>query len=162
MAKRIFLADSRQHIVKILEEKLEKSGYDVILTTEGKDIVRLLNINNAPNLIMVEAGIPAVDIVKICQEIKSEKRLKEVPVLIMKEAHISPKPFVELGIKEFLNRPCDVSEVLERIDGIVNPKSKAAAKKALNPVAALLFWLVISACVALVVVAIVIPLFSHR
>jgi len=115
MGKRIFIADNRKHVIDMMEERLSKSGYDVISTCEGSAIIKTLNINNVPNLIVLEAGIDGVDPLKVCRSIKSERRLRDVPFLLLKEANVDEQPFRELGIKEFITRPCDMTDVLERI-----------------------------------------------
>jgi len=161
MAKRIFFADSREQVLNMMTEKLEKIGFDVLSTTNGKEILRTLNVNNVPNLIVLEGGMADVDMPKICFEIKREKRFNNTPVLVVKEKHIEDKPFLDVGIKEFLTRPCEVSQLIERITGLIPGASRPAGPARPGfPIAKIIMGLILAVFVIILIIGVVIPLFS--
>jgi len=115
MGKRIFIGDSRKHVVVMMEERLSKSGYDVLSADTGPQVIKTLGVNNVPHVIVIEAGIEGMDPLKLCRDIKSEKRLRNVPFLLLKDGSVNEKPYKELGIVEFQTRPCELTDVLEKI-----------------------------------------------
>jgi len=162
MAKRVFIADNRTHVLSMLEERLSKIGFDVIATPIGKEIIRTLNVNNVPDLIVLEAGMAEVDMVKIVHDIKSEKRLRNAAVLIMKEKDVDEKPFREMGVEAFITRPCDMTEVLARINELVNPHAVQAVGEA-KPgfgLAKIFMLLIVLICVLVMIFIVFVPLFT--
>ncbi len=161
MSKRIFIADNRTHVVEMMEERLTKKGYDVISTCNGAEVIKTLGINNVPDVIVLDAGLEGVDPVKICHDIKSERRLRDVPLLLLKESKVEEKPFRELGVEEFLTRPCNQTDLMERIRLLATyGTSKAQEKKSGIPLKVIGLLLMLACFIALLLL-IFIPGFTN-
>ncbi|HOY10840.1 MAG TPA: response regulator [Candidatus Omnitrophota bacterium] len=113
MPSRIFIADDNPEILKQLVQLFESKQCDVLSAINGKEALDLLNINNAPHLLIIDADMPAVDGLEVCKKVRAETRLKNIPIIILKENWVEETPFQRLGIEEFQLKPLDIPKLYE-------------------------------------------------
>lgn len=83
-------------LIDIYATKLKESGFSVEVAADGEEGVRKAK-ENPPSLIVLDIVLPQVDGWEILKEIKAEKKLKAVPVVIL--SNLGQKSEVEKGIK---------------------------------------------------------------
>ena len=113
MPARIFIADDTPETIKQLVEFFESTQCDVLSAQGGKEALDLININNAPHLLIIDADMPDVDGLEVCTKLKQDTRLKNVPVIILKENWVDETPFRRLGIEEFQLKPLNLPKLYE-------------------------------------------------
>ncbi|OIO46926.1 MAG: response regulator [Parcubacteria group bacterium CG1_02_39_15] len=94
--KSILLVEDDPFLIDIYATKLKESGFSVEVAADGEEGVRKAK-ENPPSLIVLDIVLPQVDGWEILKEIKAEKKLKAVPVVIL--SNLGQKSEVEKGIK---------------------------------------------------------------
>ena len=105
MPARIFIADDNPEILKQIVLFFESKKFDVLSAQSGKEALDLLNINNAPHLLIIDADMPGLDGLEVCSKIRQDTRLKNVPIILLKEDWVEETPFRRLGVEEFMIKP---------------------------------------------------------
>jgi signal transduction histidine kinase len=107
--------DSREgaaHIALILN----RSGYLTTIATEGSEALSIAR-DTPPDLALVDLTMPGLDGYEICQHMRSDERLKDVPVIIMSAASKADhfEKALEAGAVDFMALPVQDGELLARV-----------------------------------------------
>lgn len=129
MAGRVFIADRDPEQLEDLVKQLEQAGYDVISADNGKDAAELLNVNNPPKVIVLDAVLAEKNTVDLIQTIQGDLRLKAIPIVVTLDSTSNDRPFLDLGIFDFVSRPLTLSSLKQKIDPLIKYGGKQVAKK---------------------------------
>jgi DNA-binding response OmpR family regulator len=119
MAK-ILVVDDEEHIVMILKDSLEFSGFQVITALDGQEALQAVDKEN-PDLVVLDIGMPKLDGWEVCRRLKSNEKTKDVPVIILTAyAQTSDqKKGASLGADRFITKPCDLTYLVEEINALL-------------------------------------------
>ena len=81
MAK-ILVVDDEEHIVMILKDSLEFSGFQVVTAYNGVEALERVELDS-PDLIILDIGMPKLDGWEVCRRLKSDEKTKAIPVIIL-------------------------------------------------------------------------------
>ena len=90
--------------------------YRVRLAINGESALRLAR-NNPPDLILLDIMMPDMDGYTVCQQLKSDPRLAQIPVIFvtaMSETEDETKGF-EVGAVDYITKPISAPIVLARV-----------------------------------------------
>jgi len=99
-----------------LKHLLEEAGYSVRTTDNGKQALVALR-RWKPALVISDIMMPEMDGYTLCKVIKSNKRLKEIPVFLLTSLS-SPEDIImglKCGADNFVRKPYDPSYLLSRV-----------------------------------------------
>lgn len=111
---KILLVDDEEEFIKTLAERLEVRGMTVTGATRGVDAVNLVNEEKF-DVIVLDLAMPGMDGLETLQRIKEKDPDAEI---IMLSGHGTIKTSIEaikLGAEDFMEKPVDLSELLEKI-----------------------------------------------
>ena len=112
----LFVEDSE--VERIAYQKiLERAGYQVQLARDGLEGLRLLH-TIVPDLVLLDLVLPRFDGVEVLKFVRSEPRLKKVPVVIFSTNSIieaQDEPFLEGANRRLLKGQCNPVMMLETI-----------------------------------------------
>lgn len=115
--KKILIADDSVLVRTVLKDALQKSNYEVVETDNGHTAVNLA-IEELPDLIVLDLVMPKMTGIEAVRNIRSDDRLKHIPVLISTGSdgvhHNFNKGF-ENSIQGFLEKPYKVDVIIEKI-----------------------------------------------
>jgi len=115
--KKILIVDDDAHIRRLLQIKLKKQGYDVILAKDGVEGLNIIHTQQ-PDVVVTDINMPRLDGKSLCEQ--SNVLKKEQPFLtIVLTARISPDEQAwvsQMTDTEFMEKPFSPSRVLGRID----------------------------------------------
>jgi DNA-binding response OmpR family regulator len=119
MAK-ILVVDDEEHIVMILKDSLEFSGFQVITALDGQEALLAVE-KETPDLVVLDIGMPKLDGWEVCRRLKSNEKTKDVPVIILTAyAQTSDqKKGASLGADRFITKPCDLTYLVEEINALL-------------------------------------------
>ena len=122
MAK-ILVVDDEEHIVMILKDSLEFSGFQVITALDGQEALVAVEKEN-PDLVVLDIGMPKLDGWEVCRRLKSNEKTKNVPVIILTAyAQTSDqKKGAQLGADRFITKPCDLTYLVEEINALLSKR----------------------------------------
>ncbi|HWA87259.1 MAG TPA: hybrid sensor histidine kinase/response regulator [Opitutus sp.] len=120
MLPRIIIADDEPSFLTMTATVLGGQDYDLVLARNGSEALDAAR-RQAPDLMLMDVQMPGVDGVAACRELRADKRLAEVPVVLLtglndREARL--RGFAA-GADDFLGKPFDHDELRMRVRVIV-------------------------------------------
>ena len=113
MAPRILVVDDEPHILSTLAPLLRARGYDVATTTSGHSAIAIAE-REAPDLIVLDLGLPDIDGVEVCRIIRGRGTIPIV-VLSARGAEGDKVRALDLGADDYVTKPFGAEELLARI-----------------------------------------------
>lgn len=113
----ILIAEDEPVSRRLLEYALGRWGYDVIVTTDGKEAWEVLQLPNPPSLVISDWMMPGIDGLELCSRIRQSERPGYTYLIILtargnKEDVIKG---LEAGADDYLVKPFDQEELRCRI-----------------------------------------------
>ena len=109
--------------LKILNNILVESNFQVIAEPSGENILEIIRTNN-PDLILLDIMMPEVDGFQVCKNIRKYYSIEELPILFLTAKNqISDLVHgLKLGGNDYIIKPFSKDELLSRIDMHLNLK----------------------------------------
>jgi signal transduction histidine kinase len=113
----IIVVDDKQGNLKILGDILSVEGYLVRPFTMAKNALESTK-EKKPNLFLLDVNMPEMNGFELCNILKDDKVLKDVPVIFLSGAmDIDNKvEGFKIGAVDFITKPLQSDEVLARVD----------------------------------------------
>ena len=122
MAGKILLVDDTEFYQRAYKNKLTPEGYLVTTASNGLEALKCLS-NEIPDIILLDLMMPVMDGFKVLQAVKSDERLKAIPVIIFsaKGAPEEIEKAIKLGASDFLIKATTTpNKVLDKIKQVLN------------------------------------------
>lgn len=113
----ILIAEDSPTQAAQLTHLLEQRGYLVTVAANGREALALLE-RRKPSLVISDIVMPELDGYGLCKAIKADKKLKDIPVMLVTTLS-DPQDVIrglECGADNFLRKPYDERYLLSRID----------------------------------------------
>ncbi len=127
----ILIAEDSKTQAERLEYLLVQHGFAVAVAMDGARALDLAR-ERLPDLILSDVLMPEMNGYTLCQRIKSDAKLKEVPVVLMTSLS-SPQDVLkglECGADNFLRKPVEEEHLLARINYILANRELRGRSKA--------------------------------
>jgi len=121
------VAEDDEFLRDVLKNVLEKEGYNVIPTTDGKSAKYILGIKPVDLVISDIQMAHRTDGIELLHWVKNEKRLPMILMTGFSEI-LETKEAYELGADEFFTKPFQQKELFEAINKCLEPKDKPPEK----------------------------------
>jgi len=119
MPKRILLVEDEEIIVDLLEKKLVKEGYEVLVARDGKEALEKMQaMDPKPDLVLLDIIMPKMGGFEVMEEMKKNKTLQKIPVIVISNSGqpVELDKAKKLGAKDWLIKTeFDPQEVLEKV-----------------------------------------------
>ena len=114
----IFIADDNLADIDLLLLAFEETALTATITvsTDGADAIRQLKTCQ-PNLVLLDIKMPEADGFEVLSSIRSDERLKDVPVIMMSSsmAHSDRQRALQLGATRYWVKPGRFAELLDLV-----------------------------------------------
>lgn len=113
--KKLLLAEDDQLLASLLTFRLQKGGYDVKLSADGKQVKEYL-AEHTPDIIVSDIMMPYFSGMELIAYVRNELNL-QVPIIIISSAGNEENVLnaFELGANDFISKPVSPSELLVRV-----------------------------------------------
>ncbi len=127
--KRILLVDDEIDIVTMIRMRLEASGFDVIVATDGKEALNAARMHN-PDLIILDLMLPTMDGFHVARMLKYDARYKNIPIVMLtaKAGESDRKTGEDVGVDAFFNKPFEAEKLLAKIRELLARSSAGNAE----------------------------------
>ena len=107
------MVDDESSIVQTLRFNLERSGYIVVVASDGRNAVAMAR-REQPDLVVLDIMLPVLDGIEACKEIR---KFSSVPIIMLtaKDQEIDKVLAFELGADDYVTKPFALHEFLARI-----------------------------------------------
>ncbi len=111
--KHILIIEDDKVILKFMKLALETNGYQVTGTDQGSIGLNIL-INQNPDLILLDLGLPDIDGVQIIEEVR---KVKTTPIIVISARGRENDKVLALdsGANDYITKPFNIGEVLARV-----------------------------------------------
>ena len=112
----VLIVDDNPTNVRVLFEVLETAGCRTLVAKSGEDALNKLEVV-VPDLILLDVMMPGIDGFETCDQIKSNPKTQEIPIIFMtalSDAENKVKG-LSLGAVDYITKPFQQEEVLARV-----------------------------------------------
>ena len=129
----ILLVDDQLQNLRLLSDLLDEQGYEVQQAIKGAIALKSIH-QNPPDLILLDINLPDVDGYTICQQIKTDVKTQDIPVIFISaldEPWDKVRAFSSGG-SDYIAKPFKVVEVLARVENQLKIQQLQQQLKAQN------------------------------
>ncbi|OGC03730.1 hypothetical protein A2276_07730 [candidate division WOR-1 bacterium RIFOXYA12_FULL_43_27] len=116
---KILVVDDEPFVVKILEDRLKKSGLEVITANDGEEC--LDKALQRPDLILLDFILPVMDGSQAMIELKRNESTKDIPIIVLTAmpSRDGGKKFFGLGAADFILKPIKLDLLINKIENVL-------------------------------------------
>ena len=114
---KVLVADDNPDILLMSAALLKTAGYTVLEASTGRECLDAARVDH-PDIVLLDVVLPDMTGVQVCREIKSDKNLEDIFVILASGTRISSENQAEcldIGAEGFINRPISDKELLARV-----------------------------------------------
>ncbi len=113
VAPMVLVVDDEPAILRALRAGLEARGYRVRTATDGQGAIDLVALE-APDLVVLDLGLPDLDGVDVCRRIRG---WSDVPIVVLSADGSDQRKVVALdeGADDYVTKPFSMAELLARV-----------------------------------------------
>lgn len=130
MPNKILVADDSQTIRSVAEFLLRQKGYEVFLAQNGEEAFALIK-KISPDLVLLDNSMPLKDGFSLCQDLKNDYALKNIPVVMLLNSResVNQEGFKTSGCDSFILKPFSPREFLEKVEESLKKTEKTSQVK---------------------------------
>jgi len=115
----ILIIDGDKKSAQVTSNLLESHSYKADVTHNNVDA--LAQINNFPDLILLDRTLPDIDGLEICKAVRSNKRLQHISIIVLAKQDVSAEKVKGLreGADDYVIKPVDNEELIARIEAVL-------------------------------------------
>jgi two-component system, OmpR family, alkaline phosphatase synthesis response regulator PhoP len=127
---KILIVEDHLLTARLVEFKLSRVGFLVTVVANGADAVKLAN-DQGPSLIILDSLLPLEGGFEVLQNIRDKPSCSLIPVIMLlaKDRKKDVSLFKKLGVTDFLQKPFDPDDLMERVLKILPAPSKEAVRR---------------------------------
>jgi diguanylate cyclase (GGDEF)-like protein len=133
---KILLVDDDEEVSELTKYALSKEGYEVIQAFDG-----LAGLEKAreikPDMIVLDIDMPRMNGLELCREIRSDKTLRLVPVVMLTGSRTHPTDKIagiDIGADDYVLKPFEPGELCSRIKRLI---TRTKEQQSSNPLTGL-------------------------
>ncbi|MDD5216651.1 MAG: response regulator [Candidatus Omnitrophica bacterium] len=116
MGYRILIVDDEPDVVKLTTLRLERSGYDISIATDG-DMAVLVAKQVVPDLILLDIRLPKLNGYEVFRRIREDPQLAKIPIIFATadDSGEVPENVQRLGAEGYLIKPFETAVLVKKI-----------------------------------------------
>jgi CheY-like chemotaxis protein len=128
MAERILIVEDNPVNMKLARVILQSAGYETESAEDAETAGAAIR-GRAPDLIMMDIGLPGKDGYTLTKELKEDPATRAIPILVVTSYAMRSdrtKAF-EAGCNGYLTKPVDRAQLLEQVRGLLDAAGRESA-----------------------------------
>ena len=117
---KVLVAEDEPMLLKTIELKLKKEGYEVIPCIDGREAIAKIE-GSEPDMVITDIMMPFISGLEIVSIIR-QKLNKKIPIIIlsaMEQEKVVMEAF-ELGVDDYITKPFSLNEMAIRVKRLMN------------------------------------------
>jgi DNA-binding response OmpR family regulator len=121
----IVVAEDEEMLGALIESKLSRAGYRVILTKDGKAAWAAI-LAEPPDLIVLDWMMPGIDGLHLLALVRDHPKTKDTPVMMLTAVTQKSEVLtaVDVGVSDYLVKPFQPRQLLARIRKLLAPAAQ--------------------------------------
>ena len=128
---KILLVDDEEVFARNMAKLLTARGYKLLSANSGDMAIRILE-EEAVDVIVLDLKMPGMDGLTTLKEIKKLGLFTETLILTGHGSIDSALEAIKLGAYDYLTKPCEIDELVVKIEGAWSKKDNAAKKEMMD------------------------------
>jgi len=120
LKERILVIDDDASILKLVSDVLTEEGFSVITASCGEEGIKKVH-RSKPNLIILDLRLPDMNGFQICQTLKKDKNVSDIPIIMLtvKSTKSSTVAGLEMGADDYIVKPFNQEELIARVKTVL-------------------------------------------
>ncbi|MFH2102273.1 MAG: response regulator [Chloroflexota bacterium] len=121
MPGKIMVVDDDKMLSKMLSTLLSNHGFHTIHASDGIQALEQLE-KSVPALILLDVMMPEMDGFEVCEKIRSNPKTVSIPIIMLTALDSAEykERGIELGVDDYMTKPCNTTELIARINTLLN------------------------------------------
>lgn len=128
LAAKVLLVDDEEEFIELMSQRLETRGLKVVAATSGEKALALVD-DQSFDVAVVDLAMPGIDGIETLKQIKEKRSDIEVIMLTGQATVQSGIDAMKHGAIDFLEKPVDLTVLLEKIWQAKRERMRGLAKK---------------------------------
>ena len=119
--KRILVVDDEPDFAAIVQENLEKEGFEVEVAYNGIEGLEMVRAN-PPDAVVLDVMMPEKDGYAVCKELKADEKYTNIPVILLTAvgSHVTSTRYshhdgMSTEADDYIAKPASAEEITESI-----------------------------------------------
>jgi DNA-binding response OmpR family regulator len=114
---RVLLVEDDAAIADPLARALKREGYDVDVFGDGPSA--LAGVDDSPDLVVLDLGLPGMDGLEVCRQIRAKGSVVPVLVLTARAEEVDTVVGLDAGADDYVTKPFRLAELLARVRALL-------------------------------------------
>jgi CheY-like chemotaxis protein len=131
---KLLVAEANEFSRDMLVRRLQRSGYDVIAASDGREALHTARLER-PDVILMDLDLPVMDGHEVIRALVNDPRSFRIPVIVV-SANASPEDVskaLDAGCKGYETKPVVFRRLLEQIERALAESAQPKTVKAATP-----------------------------
>ena len=117
---RILIVDDDTDLTELLRLVFESKGFGVTIAYNGEQTLEILE-EELPEVVLLDLMMPGIGGLDVCRQIRSNPRTSNIPIIVLtaKADSESKRELKQAGAVDYLVKPVDTSDLIERMYEVV-------------------------------------------
>lgn len=121
---KILIVEDEPGMAEILRLNLQASNYGVVVAADGLRALQVFE-SEAPDLVTLDLDVPKVSGYRLIRLFKQAGSSSPVPVIVITASdYEEAEEVVDAGADDFITKPFDPAELVEKIDYVLSRNSR--------------------------------------
>ncbi len=124
--KRILVVDDEPDFAGIVQQNLEKEGFEVEVAYDGEEGLEKVQAN-PPDAIVLDVMMPGKDGYQVCSELKADDRFADIPIILLTAvaSHVTSTRYshrdgMSTEADDYLAKPASAEQITDSIKGLLD------------------------------------------
>ncbi|WP_260294297.1 Hpt domain-containing protein [Sedimenticola hydrogenitrophicus] len=124
VGRMVMVVDDSITVRKVTGRLLERHGMNVLTAKDGVDAVAMLQ-EQRPDIMLLDIEMPRMDGYELARHMRNSDDLKQIPIIMItsRTGDKHRKLAMELGVRRYLGKPYQESELLDNIYSVLNEEA---------------------------------------
>jgi DNA-binding response OmpR family regulator len=116
----LLVADDDEDILTLVQLRLTRSGYDVVVARDGEEALRLAR-EKQPDLAVLDCMMPKASGIEVLRAIRADARTSDIPVILLtaRASEADIQEGLAAGADDYIAKPFSPQELAARIQVIL-------------------------------------------
>ncbi|GER87560.1 DNA-binding response regulator [Dictyobacter vulcani] len=127
---KVLVVDDEDNIIELIRLGLRYEGFQVEVASDGEQGIALAQRID-PDLVILDVMMPGIDGLEVCRRLRSNPTTRDIPVLMLtaKDEVGDRIRGLQTGADDYLTKPFDFYELLERIKAILRRQNRSKSSQ---------------------------------
>ena len=110
MVRSVLIVEDDVRLAHLFEKAMLHTGYEVMVTHSGKDVITLLDTHQ-PDLLLLDLGLPEISGMDILHALQTHRQTHDLKVIIISGNHHTAKTIDDSLVDLTLIKPVSIREL---------------------------------------------------